>query len=454
MNATFYSGFKKRKNSTKQPSGGVTKSVVLKDQTSLMHPAFVISTVDWSWNYASAWGNYYYITDIVAETNGTFRIECHLDPLATYKTDIGNYEAYIERANDISYRNEYITDSLYPSINAPTVTRTLLGGGYSSYYFVVGFTGTDVSGLAFYRGSVAYYITNQAGVQVMLDNMVTRNTLLENSTPMDYLVSCVIIPDFPVGAYGTAEVHLGGNYVITFGAYSWGSSPVVYSSAYFGATSIPAHPQASTRGNYLKCSPFTRVTLFAGPFGTLSLDPNVLGFVGGNVSVSGTQRIDPITGKGVLFVNGTDGTPKYIMNGQVGVPVQLAKSFVGSLSSLVATAGSAGAMGLAVASENYVGAGMALISTVGNVAQGMSPRIQTNGTNGSFADYYAPFMVTECFEVVDDFPDQFGYPVCENHLIRMFAGYVKCSNASIDVAGHEAEMIEINANLNSGFYYE
>lgn len=454
MNATFYSGFKKRKNSTKQPTGGTSKTVALKDETSLMHPSFIVSTVDWAWNYASAWGNYYYITDIVAETNGTFRVECAIDPLATFKTDIGNYEGYIERADDISYRNEYIADTLYPTLNSPTVTRTLLSGGYGSYYFVVGFLGQDVSGLAYYRGSVAYYITNQAGLQVMLANMVSVNTLLENSTPMDYLVSAMVIPDYPVGSYGTAEVKLGGNYDITFGAYSWGASQLVYTSAYFGATSIPAHPQASTRGNYLKCSPYTRVTLFAGAFGSISLDPNVLGFVGNSVSVSGTQRVDPITGKGILFVNGTDGTPKYVMSGQVGVPVQLAKSSVGSLSNLMSVAGSAASMGLAVATENYVGAGMALLSTVGNVAEGMLPRMHTSGTNGSFADYYTPFLVTECFEVVEDFPSQFGYPVCEHHLIRMFSGYVKCSNASIEIVGHDVEMDEVNALLNSGIFYE
>ena len=94
MTVTFYPGFKKRRNSTKQADGSggsASFPVRLKENTSMMRPVFMISTVNWNWNYASWDGRFYYVIDIVSQANEYFEVHCELDVLATFKTDIGNY---------------------------------------------------------------------------------------------------------------------------------------------------------------------------------------------------------------------------------------------------------------------------------------------------------------------------------------------------------------------------
>ena len=50
----LWKNFEKRKNSTKQPTGAAdaSKSVTLKDGTSIEQPVFIIQTNDFTYNYA------------------------------------------------------------------------------------------------------------------------------------------------------------------------------------------------------------------------------------------------------------------------------------------------------------------------------------------------------------------------------------------------------------------
>ena len=145
MNVTFYSGFAKRRNSTKQPSGGTSKSVVLKENTSEMRPAFVLSSVDWSWNYASWGGRYYYVNDIVSEGNNLFRVECALDSMATFKSQIGAYSTLISRAS--ADQNYDVVDSIYPSKTVPITKRVQIPNpgifttNFSEGTFLIGASG-------------------------------------------------------------------------------------------------------------------------------------------------------------------------------------------------------------------------------------------------------------------------------------------------------------------------
>ena len=85
MNITCYSGFSKKPNSTKQPSGGTSKSVVLKQPTSVLNPVFLIEDYNLSWNYIK-WGvRYYYVDDIVIVHNNIAEYHCSTDAMATFK---------------------------------------------------------------------------------------------------------------------------------------------------------------------------------------------------------------------------------------------------------------------------------------------------------------------------------------------------------------------------------
>lgn len=101
VNMTFYSNFSKKDNSTKQPTGGTTFSVVFKDAFSIVGGTVKLQvSFDTAQNYTAAkYGNKYYkVTDVVSTTNGIVEVSLSLDVLATYKSNIANYEGLMERA--------------------------------------------------------------------------------------------------------------------------------------------------------------------------------------------------------------------------------------------------------------------------------------------------------------------------------------------------------------------
>lgn len=50
--------------------------------------------------------------------------------------------------------------------------------------------------------------------------------------------------------------------------------------------------------------------------------------------------------------------------------------------------------------------------------------------------------------------DVAGRPLYKNVKINTLSGFVKCSGASLDIAGFSGDKEEVNAYLNSGFYFE
>lgn len=83
---------------------GTLSNVVLKDDTNLMSPTFILKTSEKVYNsnyvYCSFTGRYYYIESIDALKGGRVAINCTIDVLYTYKNEILNSSAWIERSDD------------------------------------------------------------------------------------------------------------------------------------------------------------------------------------------------------------------------------------------------------------------------------------------------------------------------------------------------------------------
>ena len=101
VSMTFYSGFSKRENSTKQPTGGTSYDVVFKDAFSIIGGTVKLQVnFDTAKNYTAAkyGNNFYKVVDVVSTTNNIVEITLTLDVLATYKSDIAAYTSMIERS--------------------------------------------------------------------------------------------------------------------------------------------------------------------------------------------------------------------------------------------------------------------------------------------------------------------------------------------------------------------
>lgn len=106
---------------------GTLSNVVIKDDTDLMSPTFILKTDSLVYNsnyvYCSFTSRYYYIESIDALKGGRIAINCKIDVLYTYKDEILNSSAWIERSdattdtsdnydmlhNDYPFRQDYET---------------------------------------------------------------------------------------------------------------------------------------------------------------------------------------------------------------------------------------------------------------------------------------------------------------------------------------------------------
>lgn len=106
---------------------GTLSNVVLKEDTNLMSPTFILKTSEVVYNsnyvYCSFTHRYYYIDNIDALSGGRLAIHCSIDVLYTYKDEILNSSAWIERSdtttdmsddyemlhNDYPFRQDYET---------------------------------------------------------------------------------------------------------------------------------------------------------------------------------------------------------------------------------------------------------------------------------------------------------------------------------------------------------
>ena len=100
LSLTLYS-FSKRHNSTAIPSdGGTVVDVVLKRETSMNSPVFLLNGSKPTATYAQFDGSYYFIDDIRSIRDDIWEIACTIDALGTLRSAIMNTRAFVEYAKD------------------------------------------------------------------------------------------------------------------------------------------------------------------------------------------------------------------------------------------------------------------------------------------------------------------------------------------------------------------
>lgn len=99
MDIILYKTDSERERVTKTLTDGLTLSGALRGESSVIKPSFTIEHENPSgFNYCfiDSFGRYYYITDITSVRTGLWRIDCSVDVLMSFKTEILNLEAIVE----------------------------------------------------------------------------------------------------------------------------------------------------------------------------------------------------------------------------------------------------------------------------------------------------------------------------------------------------------------------
>lgn len=445
ISITVYSGFTKRINSTARPSGGTSKNVVLKEDTSVIHPHFIISGFDTSWNYI-AWGSrYYFVDDIVILSNTQAEYICALDVLATYKTVIGNSTEYVIRA--ASSYNPYVIDTKYPALADTDLSSLYLSGlaVNSTGIYVLGVVGGDAT------NSVTYYTLGVGGFASLMAALFNTSYLnasdisvelqKELVNPFQYIVSCYWFPF-------TAQQIAGDMAQIKFGWWDSGvyggrlsdSDRVVSLEATFAP---PRHPQAPTRGQYLNDAPFTRYTLNCYSFGSIPLNPSP--FVDGDAGAIEID-VDIFTGVAQMYV-ACAGSRLFTTISQFGVPIQINQNTANVVGGAISALSGAVSLGLG----NVVGGAAGVMSAL----ESLFPQVQTQGANGSkVAFLQTPNIVAEFRSIAEEDNTTMGRPLCAPRTINTLSGFIQCENVDVACTGTMAEKRAIIEHMESGFFYE
>lgn len=463
LSITLYT-FSKRLNSTKNPpeEGGFTVQAVLKDNTSLLRPELEVVENVTAYNYAYIpnFSRYYFVQDVIWE-RGVWRVVLSEDVLATYKSVIGNTNAYILRS--ATFQDPTIIDSLYPTVvgveNASSVgSWDWVNPDLDKGTYVVGLVNNNNT----VAGGVAYYALTGAEMAAfrayMLGSIQSWDEITDFAgdvakafiDPFQYVVSCLWFPVPVPSEEGATPLGFG----------FW-STPELTGHKLISTTSSqtltlkrPKRPH-NEDVVYLRYPPFAEYYAVADPWGIIPLDGNKI-----VEDVLFDATFDFVTGKGILRIESKVGedTRNYRLlyegQAQVGVTIQLSnvtfnyeKSFSGLSGALSAAAGGL-ISGIASA---FSGSGIASSMEASNSI------LNTTGTNSGMAaiglGHFVALKANYFSQVTPDKVDN-GSPLCQHRKISDCTGYVKVENGSINFSATEPEKKMVKEYLEGGFYYE
>lgn len=462
MNITLWTDFAKKKNSTKQPTTtGVAKTVTLKENTSLESPSFVLSEPVTPYVYAK-WGSYYYyVTDVINLDGYRSEIQCKMDSLASNKTNIGNYTAFVERAAssyDTMVPDNFLSakQEIVHTASAITATAYDTEGIYciplTCKYGVRIHIFTDLGSASAFSNATQYKKPGGGGIQYSvtdLDNIITTMGF-QAFNLTDYLGQMYWLP-FSKDNVGTVAP------AIACGIWDLNVYPANYPILdvnevfWTSALTMPINYYTDWKAS----SPmFSKYSVFLPGVGMIALDPLDCFENDLNVDVS----CDLFNGSVNYRIYHTSGATVTSCNGQISVMIPNGKTAidVGSLVSNVL--GGVISVGAAVATGGAATAVAAGTSAAVGVANNLlTPQTSISGGNGNKAILQEITNIIVSVTNYDscDYPTAVaGRPLYQNVQINTLSGYVKCGAASIDIVGVAGEKDEINGYLNSGFYYE
>lgn len=468
MNLYLFS-VNKRINSTKRPdlSSGKELTVQLKDEISFENPVFKIKSdviggtftpVAFNYAYAPYWMRYYFITDWKF-INGCWECYCSVDVLASFKNQISNTSAYVTRA--ASNYDGTLIDDFYPAKSNVNITKVNTASSWygiapSGGSYVVGCINNQLSGRI---GAVSYYALTASELGQLLDYLFS-NTIYNASSitevgeglfksmfdPFQYIVSCVWFP-FASSAFGSSQTYISVGYWTTT---IQGIVVTSIAEKTFVTATIPNHPQIS-RGEYLNRAPYTRLTLFIPPFGSIPIDTN---FISAGRYLYSAVLVDHITGQATIRLSlctSANNLDEFNLlterSGMIGVPIQLSQvlpDYIGTAHSVASTIGN-------IATGNLAGALSGMLSAV----QTQMPTVTSSGANGSFAETMLyPTLIAEHLLLADEDLTEFGRPLCAVRLLGNLTGFIQCGEDDLPFNGTRTEIEEVNRFLKEGFFME
>lgn len=455
MQVYLYQNFVKKHNSTLQPtSAPVTKTVRLKEETSISSPIFLLSNFDAGYNYiyVPSWSRYYFITDVVKNIEGVFEISCECDRLATFKNEISNYIAFIERTSDSTQYNVDILDNaltVEDVVEHQAQATTQIFAGADTYILRV--VGRDTSGIgtfAFNGLSAIGNIFNPVFSNMFDDGTFDWSTL----TTGDLVQSLLCDPSkYVIGAYysplglGAYAGHGGLNEVF-LGFFPTGQQGLQVSTNPIYTQTVTLSKPSGIYTDFRKTDPaFSSYTLYIPAIGTVNISPDII-----DSTLTLDISVDLLTGE-VFYKLNSDGSLVSTYKGNCYASLQIGSGDASGGNAII-SGGLEALSGIAQRSPIVVGKGV-----IDGIKSAISPTPSINGAQSGIAALrgYPNAILSVLQKHSAEFPiNVYGRPCCKNLRIGTLNGFIKCANSSINIAGYGNDKDIVNNYLDGGFYYE
>lgn len=511
LHVSFW-GFGKRENSTIIPDTPALRTyndLQLKGNCSIVNPSLKINEPVtenvhvWNYCYIAEFRRYYYVTDWVWDS-GIWIAALQVDVLASFKLEIGFQSFYILRSYQDSSGNYLyngdIIDTTYPcTAGAPTYLHTTDNNPFSGFYqlragvYIVGLINQSAAGVSYYCFDNTSYLEfcsklfNYSTGWVNIDpTEISEDLQKALINPFQYVVSSLYLPmpyswfaDYGAGTL-TNTVKFGW-WSLTLSGYNARVLPKGVLYQIDKTLTIPKHPEAASRGNYLNLNPYSIYTLRYYPFGVFDLDSEAIS----NYSTLNLHvDVDVCTGKAILTVSvGNVNTPIRVIEGNISVPIPTVSVNVdymnlGSRSTLVAAGATAlSQMGTGESGSWFQNVRNNARELLHNISQGNWSEIKNDavevfsniasaaiaakataeitGQQGTYtlADTQKLTISGRFLPLAPDDFSHRGRPLCQTRMINTLQGFIQCADADVYIACTEREKAAIKAYLESGFFY-
>lgn len=451
MKIRLFQNFSKRAEETLQPSGNyIEKDVDLKQVTSIESPVFIISGFDVTCNYVyiPSWNRYYFVSDWKKGNNDMFEVDLEIDPLATYKVEIGNYTGFVERTSDSSKYDTALYDGAISS-SEKIVSVTSASTELFSRGGVIVCRVLNTSGICTYIGSMSNFADlfdpnvgsiTPATVEDAIENLLYYMIC----DPSSFIIDVYFLP-IPLSLLtphcGTAPVVSGWYSAPMSGAYLWtASTPYIDGSV---AVAKPSSYYSDFReGN----GAFSKYSIHIPAVGEMNLPGDVI-----DKSLTLDWACDVYTGDLVYNLK-ADGDVIATYSGNIKSPMKTG--------SMIPSAGAVLSSATGIVTGVATGNPLAIGASVVNATQNMIANVPSiGGSQGSCVGFLLnnKVIVTQMNKASADIPvGVVGRPCCKNLQISSIASgsFIKCTGAKVPMAGTSREKSMVNDALNSGFYIE
>lgn len=452
MKITYWTSFSKRKNSTKQPTGGTEIDVTLKQGTSLEAPTFILSTSNaFDIVYVSAFGHYYFVSDVTYVHTNTFEVNCVQDVLATYKSAIGATSAFIlyDTANNVQLPDSRLAVNTTPMVT--TVTQTFRSDYSAAGSFIISITGTNKVG--------TYVVPESTLARLLPDITTVFDSYIQGTGPFDAIVAAgkqlvgsgqisenikdVRWIPFTVTTSGVDTLRVGMYDVYSDGGIPLGGQiPANRISVQTASLSIPWR---WTGSDWRNSDPYTQIHVYIPYIGEVSYPASVLK---DTTTISVESSLDTYTGDLSVRVEAA-GMTLGCYGAQTGVNIAIGSS--GLSASRIANGVISAAASVAAGSVTGV------VASAMNACQPLSQSVGGIGSasaSGLLQNCQVTVITHAPAEDPSDVSSVMGTPTYEVKTIGSLSGFVQCSDASVSISGPDADRDEINGYLNGGFFYE